>query len=615
MIGGWCLALRRSVIFVVFCLLTATTQAVGLLEKSIPYSTDIAIGDDMPTGEQQWSKAKLPDDWSQTKPGFRGTTWYRLRFDLTAIPNEPLVIYVSRVAMYAQIMVNGKWVKHQSASNLALPHLWNTPVCELIPEAFLNFGGNTLLLKVSSNNRSMAGLSEVNILKNSELGQIFDTDFFLKRTAVQISTAVALLMTLYSFIYWRGIANNRAFGFFSAALAVWAFRNVNYFLDVLPTSGEGWIAGSVLIHLVFIYLVTRFIYSLYEIECHVCERVLRYLLVFTLLITLSRVFFEWPVFWINKCGWLAVPAVFWLMFVTIKQALIKPSASKNLMAATMVFYFFSVIYDELIVARYLPFDSTFIDHFASIFMFVAVTSILAQRQVLERNELELSRRALIDTVSQKETELSASYDRLRVVEIAATRQSTLQAERKRLMQDMHDGVGSQLVAGIDSLRRGAISSPAVEQLMIHVLDDLRMIIDSLEPHDSDFLIPLGNFRYRIEPRLQAAGITLHWSAKTLPTPASIDPTKTLQLLRIVQEVFANIIKHARAADIWLSIEFDELTKQIELNIRDNGVGFDTDAEAAGRGLRNLHHRAGAINARLSVSSSERGTSLRFLIPV
>ncbi len=607
--------LIRGLMLVMFSLFAATAQAVGLLHQSIAYTTDIAIGEAMPTQEQQWSRAKLPDDWSQTKPGFRGAAWYRLRFDLSAIPNEPLVIYVSRVAMYAQIMVNGKWIKHQSASNLALPHLWNTPVCELLPEAFLDLGSNTILLKVSSNNRSMAGLSEVNIMLNSELGQAFDTDFFLKRTAVQISTAVALLMTLYSFIYWRGIANNRAFGFFSAALAVWAFRNVNYFLDILPTSGESWIAGSVLVHIIFIYLVTRFIYALYEIDSVRCERVLRYLVIFAAALALSRVFFEWPAFWVNKCGWLVVPAVFWLMTITIKQALAKPSASTRLMAATMIFYFISVIYDELIVARYLPFDSTFVDHFASIFMFVAVTSILAQRQVLERNELEFSKRALINTVSQKETELSASYDRLRIVEIAATKQSTLQAERKRLMQDMHDGVGSQLVAGIDSLRRGAMSSPALEQLMVHVLDDLRMIIDSLEPHDSDFLIPLGNFRYRIEPRLQAAGITLHWSAKTLPTPASIDPTKTLQLLRIVQEVFANIIKHARASAIWLSIDFDDSAKQIQLSIRDNGIGFDTDVEAAGRGLRNLHQRAGAINARLSVTSSERGTSLQFSIPV
>ena len=89
-------------------------------------------------------------------------------------------------------------------------------------------------------------------------------------------------------------------------------------------------------------------------------------------------------------------------------------------------------------------------------------------------------------------------------------------ERQRIMQDMHDGLGSQLLSSLMLVERGALSNEQVAQILRESIDDMRLAIDALAAEDSDLLSALGNMRFRMEPRLKAAGMEMQWDARGLP---------------------------------------------------------------------------------------------------
>ena len=78
-------------------------------------------------------------------------------------------------------------------------------------------------------------------------------------------------------------------------------------------------------------------------------------------------------------------------------------------------------------------------------------------------------------------------------------------------------------------------------------------------------------------------------------------------MRICQEPLANVRKHARASKVDINLTFEEST--VKLNIRDNGIGFDTKATTKGAfGLIGMCERAGLLGGALMVRSEKsKGT--------
>ena len=85
--------------------------------------------------------------------------------------------------------------------------------------------------------------------------------------------------------------------------------------------------------------------------------------------------------------------------------------------------------------------------------------------------------------------------------------------------------------------------------------------------------------------------------------------------RIVQEAFHNTVKHARASDVGLKME--RSAGSIELEVSDNGVGFDPDGDFPGHlGLRSMRERAARLGGTLAAESERgEGTRIRARIPL
>ena len=186
-------------------------------------------------------------------------------------------------------------------------------------------------------------------------------------------------------------------------------------------------------------------------------------------------------------------------------------------------------------------------------------------------------------------------------------------ERQRIMSDMHDGVGGQLISVLSLLEEGDMPNAEVAKAIRECLDDLRLTIDSLEPTENDLLPVLGNLRYRLDQRLKKHGITLDWTVRDLPKLACLTPRNILHILRILQEAFTNVLNHAHATAVSVETGVDSSGQHVFISIRDNGTGFAGDH--SGHGLASMRHRAGTIGGAIDILPSPTGTTLRLLLPI
>ncbi|MGV2293435.1 sensor histidine kinase [Trinickia sp. YCB016] len=238
--------------------------------------------------------------------------------------------------------------------------------------------------------------------------------------------------------------------------------------------------------------------------------------------------------------------------------------------------------------------------------------LMYRRYVNAIEEVEQANANLARRLTAREAELELSHQQLREAE----RRQTISDERQRLMQDMHDGLGSSLISAIRSVERGDASDIRVSQILKHCLDDLKLTIDSMEPVEADLLLLLATLRFRLEPRLEGTGIRLSWEVRELPALTWLDPSSALHILRIVQESIANILHHTHASEVRVSTAVER--DGVQVAVEDNGQGFDVVSvlgTTAGRGLANQQRRAQAVGGTVSWHSGAAGTRFVLWLPL
>lgn len=201
-----------------------------------------------------------------------------------------------------------------------------------------------------------------------------------------------------------------------------------------------------------------------------------------------------------------------------------------------------------------------------------------------------------------------------------------EAERQRIARDLHDETGQSLTAigmglrGLsDELKSRRGQTDTLHELQVLTSDSLRelqRIISDLRPAHLDDL---------------GLSATLRWYASRLQEMArlkikvdiegeehDLDETVKIAIFRIIQEALNNIIKHAQASSVSVSLDYKE--KSAYILVRDNGIGFDMDAvkNRIGRvslGLAGMAERAALLGGTVEVHSRRNyGTEVEAVIP-
>ncbi|QEI08448.1 histidine kinase [Pigmentiphaga aceris] len=317
---------------------------------------------------------------------------------------------------------------------------------------------------------------------------------------------------------------------------------------------------------------------------------------------------------------LLVPPALVQLYVVIANARSLRSGASLFLAAWGILAWPLSMHDVALQLHWLNIEGLYLLPYLNLGLLTLFLYMMFQRYIHALESASRARVVLTEQLAAQESELRETHERLR----AAEREQTLLQERQRLMREMHDGVGSSLMTALRLVERGQTQVDVV-QLLKECIDDLKISIDSLDSTDADLLALLGALRFRLGPRLSGAGIVLQWQMNELPPLPWLDAQSALHVLRIVQEVLTNIIKHSGATAITVSTG-EALSPRgdgapgVQVCVRDNGHPFSEPPSASvqpgRRGLANVRSRAQALDAHCAwLPDSGGGTVFAFWLPL
>lgn len=230
--------------------------------------------------------------------------------------------------------------------------------------------------------------------------------------------------------------------------------------------------------------------------------------------------------------------------------------------------------------------------------------IVQHGRVLQANMLEVVRqRRQLQVLSDELQEQQAMVEQV-------SRERALAEERQRLLRDMHDGIGSSLIFAIKAIEQKRFDLDEASKVLRDCLDELRLVIDSLDPMGNDLVALLATLRYRLSHRLDGAGIELEWSVADVPPLPWLNAPEALDVLRIVQEAVANAIKHAGGRKLRIAVErndgVDGQATGVVVLVEDDGQGLVVEQSPDGRGMMHMRQRAARLGATLEFVRSPLG---------
>ena len=219
-------------------------------------------------------------------------------------------------------------------------------------------------------------------------------------------------------------------------------------------------------------------------------------------------------------------------------------------------------------------------------------------------------------------ELKTQQGRLQA--LAAQHLSLLEDERRRIARELHDEAGQVLIGiklGLQVLgRRIPPELPGlreeIDRLRQQVNESttqLKEIARTLRPPILDELgleMALNQYLAEFQNR---TGLPLHFETARLKSRLP-QPVETA-CYRIVQEALTNILRHAAAEQVWITLAVD--VEQLYLSIRDDGCGFDpVQSNGAGLGLLGMQERVAMLNGTFRIDSAPgAGATIRVHIPL
>jgi signal transduction histidine kinase len=203
-----------------------------------------------------------------------------------------------------------------------------------------------------------------------------------------------------------------------------------------------------------------------------------------------------------------------------------------------------------------------------------------------------------------------------------------EAERQRIARDLHDETGQSLTAigmglrGLSSKLSGRNKDAfgtlhKLETLTAESLKELQRLISDLRPSHLDDLGLSAALRWYANRIQEHSPLSVR--VDILGEEHDLDETMKIAIFRIIQESLNNIIKHSHATHVNIHLQFED--KNVRINVRDNGIGFDLEGvrhrqtNRPSLGLAGMEERAALLGGTVGVQSRPGyGTEVEALVP-
>jgi NarL family two-component system sensor histidine kinase YdfH len=241
--------------------------------------------------------------------------------------------------------------------------------------------------------------------------------------------------------------------------------------------------------------------------------------------------------------------------------------------------------------------------------FIVLFMVVLNQQLAERQKAV----ELAESLESANAKLAASAAKIESL--------TLQNERQRMARELHDTLAqgvAGLVLQLEAVKAHLASnrieraSTIVEQAITRArgtLAESRAVIDDLRSATANVTELV---REKVERFKQATGIPCELEISVNENQL---PAETINhAMNILNESLTNIARHAQATQV--KVDFVIQNKNLQLEVRDNGKGFDVQQQTSGHyGLIGMHERARLTGGMLSIESNSSGTSIQFIVGV
>lgn len=543
-------------------------------------------------------------------------SWYQIQVPAHALAatTQQRYLYIPRWKSDGQIAVyaDGRLL-FQSHAGVRW-NGWNIPLWIALNSATDAVPPRSVLLRIERPQDSGGGISSLWIGDSSTLSWRYQVRNFLQVQLPFSGGAAFLAVGLFSLFLWLRMPKESTYLMFFVLSAASFLRTLHYIVgeNTLLIS-EAWFSWLTINSLCWMVLILHFFVNyLHGISIVWMNRLVIGITVLMGVATLPMLAHTLDAYALSPLTYIALLAIGSLVAGQgIRQSRQARSRDGLLLSAWAAMGMGLGGYDWLLQNNYLDSENIYLGPYSNIGVFLIFMHIIFRRYMAANDGVRQANAVLKDQLQIRESQLQKTYQRLK----EAAHIQTLSQERQRLMQDMHDGMGSSLLTALLSVEKGRIGAPAVAEVLRSCIDDLKLAIDSMEPVQANLLLLLATLRFRLEPRLTSANIKLLWEVENVPLLQWLDPRNALHILRILQEAFANIIKHTQSTEIRMATctEGD----CVLVMVTDNGQGFSPDAtlQSKGKGLANQRRRAASIGAQIRWVSSESGTRMTLHLPV
>lgn len=565
-----------------------------------------------PPADAAWKIIEMPDYWRIARPDVYGTAWYRFSFHFNkANENNIHAIYISRLSMNGALYLNGVKIGDGGSFTEPIGRNWNRPLLFVIPPHLLRSGSNELYIKLLAPQNSQATLSVPVVDTLQNLQPRYEHAYFVRITLNQTaSLLIAAISVLMLSLWWRR-KQDTAYALFGLAALVWAVQSINLYITQAPISTTNW---EMLINASFQVVATLLFISLLRFV-QTDWKLLRYslwgmlvLAPLSLLLAPTSHFMAVSAFW-HLITILALAAT---LLHLIRAVLVQNNQDAKLLLGALGLILLLAFHDWVLHAQPAWLNrilflggEEFLLQFAAPVLFLIIGWVMTTRYVRALNSYEVLNEQLEQRVAAKHLELDKNFAQIQ----AMLKEQAMLEERERIYQDLHDDVGAKLLTLVYRAQ-----TPNNAELARSALQDLRDVVSCAGVEKIALADAMADFRVECEQRLSDVGIVLVWSDAMSSGSLQLTQPQALNLGRILREAVSNIIRHAHARQVIISLQC--ATDMLVLEIADDGIGIsEKEPRSHGRGLANIRKRAAMLGAEVVFQdNTPQGLKLQLKLP-
>ncbi len=564
----------------------------------------------------------LPYHWDRLHGEVDGQAHFSFAFS-SSKPTAPQAIFIPRIGNTFNITLNGVVIGKMGEAGNKFEDFSKQPHFFAIPSGLLQ-EHNKLDVTIDVQAGRKGGLSAIMLGDSDEVNAAYLSRYRWQVTGALVVAVVSAVLGWMALILWIR-QRERMYLFYALSELLWVVHVSDTFIDYSPLPWPWW--GVLYFTAYAVSAVLAFKFALLVMGLH--KGVLKVASDWNLLlitpVALIGLFAGLP--WLEQVLKIVTDTICLGIIVTVvRQGIRSQDLGQRVLALGMLVIFFAGIRDDVVLVL-LPYTGLLPGYenyfemvpwtrYAWCIFGISMAWIIAERLRKSAQDIEGMNQMLLERLAEREAELNMVFE---LQKKSGWQQATME-ERQRLTRDMHDGLGSQLLAALHLAQDPGVTRDALAQQLRETMDHLKLTVDAMQDTEGDVASLLGALRYRLGPRLAAAGVQLAWSVETLPSITGWTLHQSRDLQMILFEAFSNLIAHANATQAVLHALPHAGGRHILIMLKDNGHGFDALTAGAagvrrGRGTSNMHTRAARINAQLQIESTSKGTVTTLTLPL